>query len=162
MKKSAYIFFALLTFSFLACNNPETSESNTSDYELNVKSVSSETDKSVANISIDGMMCEMACGGKIRKELSQIEGVKLAEIEFHEGEPLDVAVVEFDPAVTDASKLATCVNGIADGLYSVKSVEVVNYSKNPATESKSSSKKTSYFWEKDFRLPSITAFLPHW
>ncbi|MFZ6053192.1 heavy-metal-associated domain-containing protein [Halocola ammonii] len=162
MKKTTYIFFALLTFSILACNTEQATENTTSDYELSVKSVSSDSDKSVASISIDGMMCEMACGGKIRKELSQIDGVKLAEIEFNEGEPLDLAVVEFDPAVTDASKLATCVNGIADGLYSVKKVEVVNYSKGASAKEDSDAKKTSYFWEKDFRLPSITIFLPHW
>lgn len=162
MKETTYLFFALLTFSILACNNEQSSETKATDYELTVTSVSSETDKSVANINIEGMMCEMACGGKIMKELSQLDGVKLAEIEFNEGDPLDLAVVEFDPAVTDASKLATCVNGIADGLYTVKSVEVVNYSKNPASAQESGSKKTSYFWEKDFRLPSITHFLPHW
>lgn len=85
-------------------------------------------EKTVAKIGVEGMMCEIACGGKIRKELSELDGVANASIEYKDGEAVNFALVEFNPDRVNESDLMNCINGISDGkLYSVSEMEVTHY-----------------------------------
>ncbi|MFT6411660.1 MAG: hypothetical protein ACJA15_002491, partial [Flavobacteriales bacterium] len=73
-------FLLALTVVVFACNsdvNPSVEVAHSEQVAL--------SEKTIAKIAVDGMMCEIACGGKIRKELSEIQGVASAAIEFTEG-----------------------------------------------------------------------------
>ena len=91
------------------------------------RDLDSEVNKTVAKMSIEGMMCADGCGGKIQQELRALPGVIGTELEFEAERPENVVKVEFDPTVTDEQKLIQCVQAIADGQYKVKTVEVLHY-----------------------------------
>jgi copper chaperone CopZ len=91
------------------------------------RDLDSEVIKTVAKMSIGGMMCAEGCGGKIQQDLRALPGVVGTELEFTDGALENTVKVEFDPEVTDEKKLLECVSGIADGKYSVSKVEVLHY-----------------------------------
>lgn len=86
-----------------------------------------QTEETVAQLAISGMMCEIACVSKVRKELHDVPGVARAEIRFETGRSVDTAYVAYDPALVQPEDLIATVHGIGDGLYSVTAAEVVHY-----------------------------------
>ena len=79
-------------------------------------------------LEIDGMMCEIGCAGKIKKELLEQESVSSVIIDFEKGRETDYAIVEFDPKGNTTENIYGTVNAIADGkLYTVKSIETTYY-----------------------------------
>jgi mercuric ion binding protein len=123
MKKFA---FALLTsFLFVACG--EVAAPPKADTVITHRDLDSEVIKTVAKMSIEGMMCADGCGGKIQQELRAIPGVVTTELEFTANSPENMVKVEFDPTMVDENKLITCIHAIADGKYHVKTVEVLHY-----------------------------------
>ena len=85
--------------------------------------------KKSAKLEIEGMMCEVGCAAKIKKELLELEGVASVIIDFDSDRSSDFAIIEYDEKTIQPQKLASTVNEIADGrLYGVPSVEVTNYS----------------------------------
>lgn len=86
-----------------------------------------ETAHSVARLEVSGMMCATACGGKISKELLELEGVAHANIDFVEGREVNFAEVDFDPERVDPEVFASTVEEIAGGIYSVGEVDVTHY-----------------------------------
>src|SRR5690348_6690835 len=65
-------------------------------------SISTGTPVTMADLGIEGMSCEMMCGGSIRKALAAL-GVEATEIKMNEGEGPDHAIVTYnDTKVTDA------------------------------------------------------------
>ena len=91
------------------------------------RDLDSEVIKTVAKMSIGGMMCADGCGGKIQQDLRTLPGVISTELEFEDNRAENIVKVEFDPAVTDEKKLIDCVQAIADGKYIVSQVEVLHY-----------------------------------
>ncbi|MDG1261255.1 MAG: heavy metal-associated domain-containing protein, partial [Flavobacteriales bacterium] len=83
------LFLCLAVFIF-AC----TSETSV---EIQHSEQTAAVEKTVAKIAVDGMMCEIACGGKIRKELSEMTGVASATIDYTDGADVNYALVEFNP-----------------------------------------------------------------
>ncbi len=78
-----------------------------------------EVAKTVAKFSIEGMTCAHGCGGKIQKELEEMDGVKSTDLDFVDERKVNVVSVEFDAATTDENKMIGLVNGLADGKYKV-------------------------------------------
>lgn len=144
--------FLVLTVVVFACN---------SDVKPNVDVAHSEqvaqSEKTVAKIAVDGMMCEIACGGKIRKELSEIQGVASASIEYTEGAELNYALVEFNPELVKEDQLIACINTISDGdLYAVKTMEVIHFSPSEETTQGETEEDGLEMSESSFQLPGIS------
>ncbi len=118
----AFVFCAAIAFSCGDSAQPVKPETVVTHRDLD-----SEVNKTVAKMSIEGMMCADGCGGKIQQDLRALQGVVATELEFEDQRPENIIKVEFDPTVTDEQKLIQCVQGIADGQYHVKSVEVLHY-----------------------------------
>jgi len=89
--------------------------------------MSSEVYKTVAVLSIEGMMCEEGCGGKIQSELRALQGVKVTELDFVDQRQSNFIRVEYDPSVLSELKIFDCVHQIADGKYKVTSAEIIHY-----------------------------------
>ena len=88
--------------------------------------------KRTAKLEIEGMMCEVGCAAKVKKELLELDGVASVIIDFDSDRESDFAIVEYDENTIEPVALASTVNGIADGrLYGVPSIEVTNYSPEP-------------------------------
>ena len=86
-------------------------------------------DNTIAQMSIEGMMCEIGCVAKVRKELLEVPGVASATIDFEKDRQLNVANVEYDSDVVDAEALVAKVTAIGDGMYPVHRMEVTRYGK---------------------------------
>lgn len=84
----------------------------------------------VARLEVDGMMCEVACGSKIRKELLELGGVANADIDFDADREQNFAEVEFDPRQLTPEDLIRQIQAIADGIYQVKQVEVTHFAQS--------------------------------
>ncbi|OYU80233.1 MAG: hypothetical protein CFE23_10020 [Flavobacterium sp. BFFFF1] len=73
-----------------------------------------------ASFHIEGMSCAVMCASKIEKELSAMEGVKKAKVDFEK----KTATVEYDNAVQTPQKLAAKVESVADGkTYKVSDIK---------------------------------------
>ena len=103
--------FALVlsTTMLLSCSTNSPAPQAASNIERTVveTAISSGTPITMADISIDGMTCEMMCGGSIKKALAALPGIASTEIEFVEGDERDQAI-----------------QGLYDGQYKVLAVKI--------------------------------------
>lgn len=110
-------------FSLAACNTP----TQDAPQITHVKAVGPEG-KSVAKLSIEGMMCEVGCASKVKKELLELKGVSSVMIDFDDDRKVDFAIVEFDTNTADLDEMYMQVNSIADGkLYGVTAMEITQF-----------------------------------
>lgn len=120
------VFFVLVSLLLLtACGEPP--KQALPETVITHRDLDSEVIKTVAKMSIEGMMCADGCGGKIQQELRALSGVVGTELEFEDNRVENIVKVEFDPTATDEKKLIECVQAIADGKYRVSKVEVLHY-----------------------------------
>ena len=97
--------------------------------------ITSGTPVTIASLGIEGMSCEMMCGGVIKKALEGTDGVISAEIQFDAEKDIDVAVVKYQSEKVKDAALISVVNELRDGLYKVRSVEVQTQVKEQADAS---------------------------
>ncbi len=149
MKLRNALFLSLIAVVF-ACNSG-------SNVRIEHSEQVAQAEKTVAKIAVDGMMCEIACGGKIRKELSEMQGVANASIEFTEGADLNYALVEYNPDLVKEDQLIACINTISDGdLYAVKQMEVIHYSPSEEIEQGATTEDDIEMSESAFQMPGIS------
>jgi len=84
-------------------------------------------ERSVARLEIEGMMCAVACGSKIQKELLELNGVSNANIDFDPARTQNFIEVEFTSDLVGPDALADQVHEIAGGIYHVQKVEVTHF-----------------------------------
>ena len=85
------------------------------------------SEHSVARLEIDGMMCAVACGSKIQKELLELDGVSNAHIDFDAERSENFVEVEFSSERVSPEAMAAKVHEIAGGIYHVNNVDVTHY-----------------------------------
>ena len=84
-------------------------------------------EKTTASMSVQGMMCEVGCVAKVRKELLEVPGVASAMIDFDKDRSVNFANIEFDPATVSAEDLVAKVTAIGDGMYPVHRMAVTHH-----------------------------------
>ena len=105
-------------------------ERNIEVYDLVVTEVNEvgELRKTTAKLEIKGMMCEVGCVAKVKKELLEQKGVSNVTVHFESDREIDFATIEYDPKIETVESLASVVTNIADRkLYGVPSALVTNY-----------------------------------
>lgn len=148
--RALWITFTAAAF-IIGCESAE-------DVKVTYAEKEAKVEKTVARISVEGMMCEIACGGKIRKELSELDGVANASIEYRDGEAVNFALVEFNPERIHEADLADCINRISDGkLYSVSEMEVTHYA--PGASLSRTVGADDVNMSRGFELPGISDIL---
>lgn len=127
--KKVLVLFAVVSFFALSCGSNEATKNLEAqeDAQITKKEINSEVVKTVANLNIEGMMCEKGCGGKIQQELRALAGVADTKLEFDADSDDNVVSVEYNPTEVSEQELIKCVNAISDGKYHVKSVEILTY-----------------------------------
>jgi len=120
--KLGLLVATLFLFSGCLTENQSVTEST---FETVVRvTESSGVPKTLANIGIEGMACERACGGSIKKALLNMDGIITAEIKFDEDEAVDFAVVEFDESKISSEEMVKAVTALHKGQFTVKSVAI--------------------------------------
>jgi copper chaperone CopZ len=74
---------------------------------------------SMLTMDIQGMTCEMGCGGSIRKELKGTGSVARVRYDFVEGEETQKAYISFDSNKITAEKMIDIVEKMNDQQFSV-------------------------------------------
>lgn len=116
----------LVVATLFACsgNVPEPATTATTAIQRTVEEVAGTTPGSFADLSIEGMSCEMMCGGSIKKALAKLPGVLSTEIKFVEGDATDHAVVSYDAAQVSDKELVDAIQALYDGQYKVVAVKI--------------------------------------
>lgn len=99
---------------------------------VNETVVSNGTPVTKADLRIEGMSCEMMCGGSIRKALAKLPGVENTEIVFNEGEELDHAVVTFNETEVTDAQMVEAIHALYDGQYKVRGIVITRQVKGAA------------------------------
>jgi copper chaperone CopZ len=136
--KKPYFFLIVASLALSSCQSDNQKEAITDIASAPVEEVVLKTDgpaKTVAHLSIEGMGCEMACGSAIKKALSEIDGVKLAEIDFDAERETDFAIVEFDASVANTDQMVNAVNALRKGHYKVSALKLERH--EPVSENAS-------------------------
>lgn len=102
-----------------------------------------------ASFTIEGMSCAVMCAAKIEKELTAMDGVQTAKVDFEK----KTATVEYDNAKQSPEKLVEKVESVAGGkTYKVSNVKSTadhamlmkgNQDKQGTAKDKKTSKKTT-------------------
>lgn len=117
----------------------------------------------MADLSIEGMSCEMMCGGSIKKALAAL-GVTGTEIKMNEAEGPDHAIVTYDESKITDAQMIEAIQKLHDGQYKVLAVTITKEVKG-ASASNSEAKQeaqdegVSVSVPKEVVLPSILAIL---
>jgi copper chaperone CopZ len=126
MKQLIYIACLSVVIALTSCGG-DTTVPAIADIDIVHTTSVGDAAKTIASISIEGMMCESACVGKVSKELNNMDCVSIAEIDFNTERDVDVANVEFDPSTCSAELMIEAIHNIGGGLYKVKGVKVTTY-----------------------------------
>ncbi|MBP6699492.1 MAG: heavy-metal-associated domain-containing protein, partial [Flavobacteriales bacterium] len=112
------LFLSTALAGVFACSQAPTSDAGSAAAVAGVArtvsevAITSGTPVTFADLSVEGMSCEMMCGGSIKKALAALPGVVGTEIKFEEGEAVDHAIVTFDPAQVNDAQLVEAVQKI--------------------------------------------------
>lgn len=77
---------------------------------------------SIADISIEGMACQAGCADVIQLNLSELKGVKVAEVNFDKG----LATIEFDPSMVSSKEIQKTITDtkVKEYIYTIKDVKI--------------------------------------
>ena len=114
MKILISLFF--LSFVVFACDQVKTAQNTDAK-------VQTPKEKVVANkmltFEIQGMSCEMMCGGSIRQELSETNAVEKCEFDFEDDRRTNIVAVSYDQKKTTAKELIKIVTKMNEGQFKV-------------------------------------------
>ena len=126
MKKIGFLVW-MLTLFLAACQTGSSIEpSEISDSAIDRTVVSSHS----ADIQIEGMTCEMGCGGAIRKALRHTGGVSSVSFDFADNREVNIAKVQFDAKSIDVSELRRVIEALNKGQFKVKTINAQALTKN--------------------------------
>jgi copper chaperone CopZ len=118
---------------------------------------------SLMTMDVQGMTCEMGCGGSIRKELKGTGAVARVRYDFVEGEQTQKAYISFDSTKITAEEMVDIVEKMNDqqfsvGKYAVKKLE--EEKDNTPTKSAPDDTEASLEMEESgFQLPNLINLL---
>lgn len=111
---------ALASLLFVSCkkNTPETATAETETVAPKVKKEIAAENLQTASFAIEGMTCAMGCAKTIQEELTALDGVQTATVDFE----TKSASVTFDKTIQNPESLTKVVQATGDGkTYTVKS-----------------------------------------
>ena len=101
----------LLVLLLIGCG-----QSNSSQYKEEVLAVAD----AKAEITIDGMSCQVGCAAYIDEELEKVSGVVSADVSFEN----KLASIIYDNSLISEYDIINAINSMKDSTYSVVSLDV--------------------------------------
>lgn len=112
--KKSMLTVVLASVLFAGCkdklNETDSKEITTTDIPQIKKKIAA-ANLQTARFSVEGMTCAVGCAKTIQEDLTQLEGVQKATVDFE----TKIATVIFDKSVQNPEKLTTVVEAAADG-----------------------------------------------
>lgn len=155
---------SLLSLIFLvACGQGPSADSVVvADRTVQEVSITEGEPMASADMSIDGMSCQMMCANMIKGALDKVPGVTTAEVIFHDGDAIGHAKVTYDPAKVSDAQLVGAVQALADGQYKVSSIAIVKQVKSEpsaATKHEKEHNEVSASLIPEVAMPNLVATL---
>jgi len=95
-------------------------------------------------VELEGMVCQMGCGGSIREDLYASKGVASVSFDFDEKNPVDVARVAYNREKISADQIISIISKTNDGQFKVKSSHSEPYiDESPKVKESAESSKDS-------------------
>lgn len=122
--KKSMLTVVLASVLFAGCkdksNETDSKEISTTDIPQIKKEIAA-ANLQTARFSVEGMTCAVGCAKTIQEDLTQLEGVQKATVDFE----TKIATVTFDKTVQNPKKLTTVVEASADGkTYKVSNMKL--------------------------------------
>jgi copper chaperone CopZ len=138
MKK---IVFVLTTGILLSACSSEKQEQRVE--KTNIETAKLEVNPNqLLTMEIDGMVCQMGCGGSIRKGLKETNGVASVEFEFEEERKTNVAKIAYDKSIVSSEDLIKIVSNLNEGQFLVGTISFEDMA-TPTKATKTSSLRNS-------------------
>lgn len=122
-KSIAAITLACVVFISCKKNAVETTSTAMASTETSVPKVKKEitaANLQTANFKVEGMSCAIGCAKTIQEDLTELEGVQKATVDFDS----KLATVTFDKTIQSPEKLTKVVEAAADGkTYTVSNMK---------------------------------------
>lgn len=145
MKK--VIFSTLIIASLTACStSTEKTEVAVESKPLPQLAQVEVTPNRVMTMQIDGMVCQMGCGGSIRKELKGTEAIANCEFDFEDGRETNTATISFDKEKISADEIIKIVSEMNEKQFTIGDVSTTVLENIPGHEDVTTPETTS---EKD-------------
>jgi Cu+-exporting ATPase len=159
--KNLFILTIIVTLLF-SCNNETVKNSDKTNAMVDVPVTIDEIKvgdvddvKTVAELEIEGMTCEIGCAKTIKKTVSDLDGVKMAQVKFDADNPIDFAIVTYDPQKINEYEMAAAVHQLAGGQYKVKSIIVKKYVYSESLEEEEIENNKTSMVDVKFSFPNI-------
>lgn len=156
MKKAIVLF---LLFFFVGCSNePDVIHLRTVKGPRKEKSTV--TANQLMTVQVEGMTCEMGCGGSIRKALKATGGVARVSFDFVEGRKIQSAKIYLDSTQVSSTELDRILRTINDKQFKTyqPTTERV-HSSDTETGSTSSEKEQMKINEENIAIPNLLDLL---
>jgi copper chaperone CopZ len=138
MKKFGLIAWFFI-FILAACQ----SGSNTENKDITPEDIARSVEIThIAEIEVEGMTCEMGCGGDIRKALRGTGGVAKVDFDFEDDRQVNIARVQFDSQTVEAEEMKKVILGLNKGQFKVGNIETKVMSKPESSTEKSGNKES--------------------
>lgn len=122
MKKFG-IFIWLLTFTLVACQSSSSAEHKEITDEDIARTVEA---THIVEIEVEGMTCEMGCGGDIRKALRNTGGVSKVEFDFDDERTRNIAKVYYDELTINPNELKRVIEELNKGQFTTGAFQTTN------------------------------------
>lgn len=115
------IGLAFATAFFVSCKNNEKTLVNSVTKTNSKKEIAASVKPETASFTIDGMTCPEGCAKTIEKNLSEMDGVQNAKVDFDK----KLATVNFDLDKLKSEDIVKAVEATGDGQsYKVSNVKI--------------------------------------
>ena len=111
------LFYSLIVAVLFSCQD---SSEKSIPVTVNQKKALKVHANSQADFVVEGMVCQMGCGGSIRKELKRTQAVERVEVNFIEKKKEQVVQVSYDSTLINTTKMAALLNTINDRQFKAK------------------------------------------
>jgi hypothetical protein len=119
--QNSIIGLAVTTLFFVSCKNNDKALVETTKKTDVKKEIAAVVKPETASFSIDGMTCAVGCAKTIEKQLSVMDGVQNAKVDFDK----KVATVNFDLDKLKSEDLVKAVESTGDGqTYKVSNIKL--------------------------------------
>lgn len=166
-----WLVVSLLFFS-VACSESESEDAKDEDKQEETEETSSQQQNeetkyyanSEADLTIEGMSCEINCVNTVKKALGKVEGVTHVAIDFDTERNEDFCKVEFDEQMLNVQNLQSIIESVNDGAYKVtqsesKKLETEDEKESAFNFDSPSSNDRINTTSSSFSLPSILDFV---
>lgn len=133
------VLFISLLFFVSACST----EVSTPSDETNTANESKVVPDRLLTMQIDGMVCEMGCGGSIRKELNKLAGVSSVEFNFEEDRKTNTAKISFDKDKTTVDAIVKAISGLNNGQFKIGEISSESFNAHHVNQSTEQSNEES-------------------